>query len=543
MNAPTTDKMSTLDDPESASVKPEWRHVLNLADLENKRSVVVKFAGKQISIFKTQNGVQACDNRCPHEGYPLAEGSLGEDCILTCNWHNWKFNLETGENLYGGDKLRIYPARVTKNEIWLDLADPPFSERYKRVLSNLHDAFDDNEYDRIAREIARLEKIGANPKDALRQAIRWSYEKMEFGFTHAYAGMADWLAIRKDFKNNSEIELVCLLEPVSHSAFDVLREPDYPYSTDVSNYDSTCLLDAIEQEDEVRAIALIRGGLRAGMDFEDFEEVLSRAALAHYNDFGHSLIYVVKTGELIKELGKEVEEPLLLALIRSLVFATREDKIPEFRKYPTVLSRWGKSGNSKPHYSIWHKKGINSALNATLSCSKSSPLCIYNELLTACAINMLSYDIAQQYKTHVTVSGNINWLDFSHGITFANAVRQQCSKFPNLWPEGLLQMSCFVGRNAAYIDDDYDLAKWGTENMQPGLNRLIDKVIDHGHDEHIVSVHGLKTLQAVREELKLLDKEKSILLFAALNRFINSPIKRRQTRRTAYQSIKFVNKE
>ena len=35
--------------------------------------------------------VWACDNRCPHEGYPLVEGNLTDGCILTCNWHNWKF--------------------------------------------------------------------------------------------------------------------------------------------------------------------------------------------------------------------------------------------------------------------------------------------------------------------------------------------------------------------------------------------------------------------------------------------------------------------
>jgi nitrite reductase/ring-hydroxylating ferredoxin subunit len=535
--------ISTPDTLDPPSTQSEWCYVLDLQGLGKNNKTVVRPNGKQISIFKTQNGIHACDNRCPHEGYPLAEGSLGENCILTCNWHNWKFNLETGENLYGGDKLRTYPVRVIKNEIWLDLADPPFQERYQKIMSNLRDAFDDNEYDRIAREIARLEKIGADPEDALRQAIHWSHEKMEFGFTHAYAGMADWLTMREEFKNNKEIELVCLLEPTSHAAFDVLREPDHPYSTETLDYDSASLVDAIEQEDETRAIALMLGGLKAGMGFAEFEESLSRAALSHYNDFGHSLIYVVKTRELIKHLGGDVEKPLLLALVRSLVFATREDRIPEFRKYATALSSWGESGDGQPHYSDWHKKGINSALDATLSCSKSDPMSIYNELLTAAAISMLSYDIDQQYKAHVTVSGNVNWLDFSHGITFANAVRQQSNKFPHLWPKGLLQMACFVGRNAAYTTDIYDLENWGTDDINLGISELIAKVLDHGQDEHIVSVHGLKTLQAVRQELDYLDNEKSNLLFAALNRFVNSPIKRRQTRRTAYQSLKFIEKE
>ena len=51
--------------------------------------------------------MHACNNRCPHEGYPLVEGALdAESCILTCHWHNWKFDLRTGANHYGGDNLR-----------------------------------------------------------------------------------------------------------------------------------------------------------------------------------------------------------------------------------------------------------------------------------------------------------------------------------------------------------------------------------------------------------------------------------------------------
>ena len=46
---------------------------------------------------------------------------------------------------------------------------------------------------------------------------------------------------------------------------------------------------------------------------------LGEAALAHYADFGHSAIYALKIGQLVKRLGGEAVEPLLLALTRSLV--------------------------------------------------------------------------------------------------------------------------------------------------------------------------------------------------------------------------------
>ena len=154
---------------------------------------------------------------------------------------------------------------------------------------------------------------------------------------------------------------------------------------------------------------------------------------------------------------------------------------------------------------------------------------------------MLSFDLSQQQKTHVSVSGNVNWLSFTHGLTFANAVRQQCAKFPELWPQALLQMACFSGRNAAYTTTDYNVQAWCESDPESELDQLLQRCYDHGQDEYIVSVHWLKTALAVREEIALLTDAQSKVLVASLKRFIESPLKRKQTRRTAYQSLKFVS--
>ncbi len=67
--------------------------------------------------------------------------------------------------------------------------------------------------------------------------------------------------------------------------------------------------------------------------------------------------------------------------------------------------------------------------------------------------------------------------------------------------------------------------------------------MDHGQGEHIVSVHLLKTALSVSEEMRRLDPPDADILLATLPRFIESPLKRRQTRRTAHQSLQFVAKE
>ncbi len=522
-----------------------WHYAQSMRELRKNTVSMVRIDGRQIALFDSPEGVRACNNRCPHEGYPLSQGNLSDGCILTCNWHNWKFNLNTGQNLFGGDRLRTYPVELRGDEIWVDLSDPPYEDQYINILDSLRDAFDDHSYDRISREIARLIRLGADPLDGLRCAIDWSWQRMEFGWTHAYAGMADWLTLYDETDGDDELRLVCLTESLGHASYDVLRESGYPFTQDVLPFSETGFVEAIEREDESAAVAMIRGGLQDGLTFSDFERPLTQATLAHYNAFGHSLIYVTKAGYLIGRLGDSVTEPLLLSLVREIVYAFREDRIPEFRHYQTALKRWGdgKPQNLVPTADQWHGCGIKSALDITVNYSGASPELIYPALLEANAMNMLRFDIAQQDKSHVTVSGNVGWLDFTHALTFANAVRKQCTRFPGLWPQGLLQMACFAGRNSAFTTTGQDSTRWNFDDTGQGISALINRLFDHGQDEYIVSVHLLKTALAVREEAGILPARQAAILGAALNRFFNSPLKRKQARRTAYQSLQFVSKE
>ena len=519
-----------------------WTRAASLETLENRGRLVFRKAGRQIALFHTPQGVLACNNRCPHEGYPLREGSLDERCVLTCNWHNWKFDLESGRNLYGGEGLRTYPTDIRDREVWIDLQDAPYAERRAEILASLAEAREDNAYERMAREIARLHRLGADPLDALREAIHWSFDRMEFGWTHAYAGAADWLALYDENEGDDETRLACVLESIGHIADDVLREPRHPFTDATRPWDEEAFVAAVEGEDEDAAVAALRGGLAAGLGFPDFERALSRAALAHYNDFGHSLIYVSKVGRLVARLGPDVAEPLLLSLVRGLVFATREDLIPEFRGYAKALARWGRAGNgADPAPADWRGLGIDKALSRAVASSAAPSMRLFHALLGANARNLLTFDVGHQDRVRVSVDDNVGWLSFTHGITFASAVREQCTRFPELWPAGLLQMACFSGRNARYTVAEGDYQCWRVDDSGAFLAGAVEGLYDHGMGEFIVSVHLLKTVLAVREELSAdPPDEVADLLAAGLNRFLSSRLKRRQVRRSVYQAMKFV---
>ena len=95
-----------------------WTRAIALDRLKAKGRAVVRLGGKQIVVFDTGEGPLACNNRCPHEGYPLREGILDDGCVVTCNWHNWKFDLRSGANLYGGDRPWRRPDSTRSPSRW-----------------------------------------------------------------------------------------------------------------------------------------------------------------------------------------------------------------------------------------------------------------------------------------------------------------------------------------------------------------------------------------------------------------------------------------
>lgn len=519
-----------------------WVEACTEADLGETGKKIVKFGAKQILLLKTEGGLYAFNNRCPHEGYPLAEGNVTGTCTLTCNWHNWKFDLSTGETLVGGDTLRHYPLEVRDGAIWLDIADPSPEEQAPGLLKNLKDAREDYDYARIARELARFDRLGLDLTLAVEATIWETHDHFEYGMTHAFAAAADWLSLSKRETDPAK-RLITFVEPIAHMAWDSLRHPQYPFTEETLEWDASAFVNAIEDEDENQAVALTRGGLKSGLTYKDFEPHLAQAALAHYADFGHSAIYTVKAGELDAHLDGRATEPILLALIRQLVYQTREDLIPEFSDYAPALEGFQNGGEGSIGATDLRGLSTRRALDAVAS-SGASPQDLFNALLDANLWNFLHFDLAYQEHTDLNLSKNVGWLDHTHTLTFANAVHTLCVRTPSLWPQALMQMACFLGRNSPFADKDLDTSEWEGTPFATLSTQIEETLFDHAQFEHIVSGHLIKIIEAAKEEVaRQPDAPWVPLLSTTLNRFYNSSVKRRHVMRTAKQALDFVETE
>ncbi|HZZ86702.1 MAG TPA: Rieske (2Fe-2S) protein [Caulobacteraceae bacterium] len=518
---------------------------------EAGRKVVRRGARQVLLIAAPGSGgerIFAIANRCPHEGYPLSEGTLGEralgaDCVLTCDWHNWKFDLASGAALVGRDPVRTYPVELRGDQIFIDLTEPPADALRARALAGLDAAMADNDRTRMARETARLERAGFEAGEALAHAIARCNGRLEGGMTHAHAAAADWLALSARAPA-ADLRLAALLEPLGHLAWDTQGAGEFPYPAGERAWDGEAFLAAMEAEDEAAAQAFARGALRAGLSYAELRPWLADAALAHYADFGHSAIYVLKAGQLVERLGEAVQAPMLEALIRQLIYARREDRLPEFRGYAAALAAWPDGGARSVSVDDLCGLSVAAALKRVAASARRPTVELFDALLGAAGWGLLHFDLGYDQAAGRKIADNASWLDFTHALTFANAARRLCAERPDLWPRALLQLALFVGRNRPFVAAQQDVGGWTVGDPAAFLRAEMAGLYDHGVVEPIIACHRLKVLFALEDELVAAPGAPwAGVVCAGVNRYLNSPTKRHHGLRLARQARAFIAKE
>jgi nitrite reductase (NADH) small subunit len=95
----------------------DFMTVAKVSELKPGEVKVVEADGKTIALFNVGGKFHAIDNTCKHQGGPLGEG-MCEGNIVTCPWHGWQYNVETGENVANAQvKVDIYDVKVEGEEI------------------------------------------------------------------------------------------------------------------------------------------------------------------------------------------------------------------------------------------------------------------------------------------------------------------------------------------------------------------------------------------------------------------------------------------
>ena len=78
-----------------------WHKVAETDEVTEGRVKSATAGTQSVALVHFKGQYAAMDNKCPHQGGPLGEGSIEEgiddQCWLRCPWHGWDFDPLTGK--------------------------------------------------------------------------------------------------------------------------------------------------------------------------------------------------------------------------------------------------------------------------------------------------------------------------------------------------------------------------------------------------------------------------------------------------------------
>jgi len=106
----------------------EWIRVAQVGEVPPGRVKTVTAGVHSMALTNIEGRFTAMDNRCPHQGGPLGEGSIeigeGGQCWLRCPWHGWDFDPETGLPPGGHEDSgqEIFPLEIREDGVYVGLS-------------------------------------------------------------------------------------------------------------------------------------------------------------------------------------------------------------------------------------------------------------------------------------------------------------------------------------------------------------------------------------------------------------------------------------
>lgn len=409
-------------------MKTDWLDLGPVDGFPEAQPVLRRLGELRLVCVRTGDDVHALDDRCPHQGYPLSQGCVNGN-LLTCQWHNWKFELTTGQCVFGGEPVRRYRTRVSQGQVFVDPAVDLEQERV-RLVAGLRAALADDSPQRALREALRLDALSpraggsASFRDGFALLARDGAERAEYGFDHPLALLADvcswvdrqWLEAGEAFV----MAAAAIAERSHHLPLRAVAEQQVPHLDEPARV-AEALTAERREEAEVRVRQLVRDRGAAAT----VQEALMPFVTRHILDYGHGLIFLSKALELALRFP-EVAEPVLVASVVELGWATAETALPPFTATRQAVERLQReppsprgAGFAREQLESAVLAGERSALEATWSALAAGcdPLALLRVIGHAAAVRLARFDRAWERR----IDAEVGVLDVSHAVTFTEA--------------------------------------------------------------------------------------------------------------------------
>ncbi|WP_437289422.1 Rieske 2Fe-2S domain-containing protein [Sorangium sp. So ce406] len=431
-------------------MKSDWIDLGPLSEFPAEEPVLRKDdAGRRFACVLRGGEVHALDDRCPHQGYPLSQGAL-RGGVLTCAWHNWKFDIATGACSFGGEPVRRYATRVDGGRVLLNRAVDTAAE-VRRLVAGLREAVRRDEPARALREGLRLGALRLHRAEtglgslhlAFEVLARDGAERAEHGFDHGLALLADlctwvergWVPAEEAFVVAAHAigEASARLGPRGKGAGKaggssaLARIADFELDEPEKVSEALAAERRDEAEARMRELIEVRGTAGA-------RRALLPFVAQHLHDYGHGAIFLSKALELAERFSSAADEVLAASTVQ-LAWATADTSLPPFAATRAALARVAElplpapEGAAAPAAPLDPAEraafeaevlaGERQAVEATARwlARGAGPLALLGAIGHAAAVRLARFDPAWEQR----LDAEVGVLDVTHAVTFAEA--------------------------------------------------------------------------------------------------------------------------
>ena len=324
--------------------------------------------GTHLAVFLYEGKFQAVDNRCPHMGYPMSQGSI-RDGVLICHWHHWEFDLKTGGCLLtSGDDLKAFPVEVRDDgHLWVGISPGEKEEARLRLLARgkrtLEQGLKDRSAFLIAKAVAALRQTGATPQEIIQQGLYYGAHKTNEGWSSGIAILTLAANLWDDIAPaDQNLFLVHGLTQISMRTSGSSRRQRFPFPRAESDQNSETFKRWFRTFIDQRHHGAAERILLTLHDREASKETLADFVFSAATDFyftgdGHALDFANKMFEALDYVEWVGAHEILRPIIVDLVSRTRHEE----------TSRWADSVPALENVfsrldSIWEENQQNQAI-------------------------------------------------------------------------------------------------------------------------------------------------------------------------------------
>ena len=446
-----------------ATQTTEQIRVGSIEELKRSGCHVVTGGGHAIAVFHHDGRVYAVDNRCPHMGFPLDRGSV-KDGILTCHWHNARFDLASGGTFNPfADDVRSFPVTVVDGQVWVD-PQPARRDETQHWSGRLRDGMEHNIRLVTAKSVLGLYAGGADYRVPLGIGAN-------FGTTYTAAGWGPAMTILTSTANilphlDADDRPVALYQGLLHVARECAGRPPRfvvePLPTGETRPEvfKQWFRDFIDVRAEDAAERCLRTAIELGLPPEHIADMIFAASTDHiYLDAGHTLDFANKAFELLDHIGWERASQTLTSLVHGMARARRSHELSAWRHPIDLASLVWQARDELPtlldqgrHATAWN--GEDALARQILGDSPSDILdAIKAAMIAGTSAEQLGSAVAYAAflrMAHFHISNEFGDWDTVHNtLTAANALHRALQRAPS--PELLrgvfdIAMSIYLDR-------------------------------------------------------------------------------------------------